>query len=274
MRDNQTPGLPPDFPTWPPDPDLAALLCLDFESNYRALERRHLCHRARIIKAKHSEHSRMLYQQLKPQKASTVTHLRSSRSCVLAVVHSEDTFELDLDVPYSSSDLWIISGTSVVVLPHERSGLFRVVGDLFPVLQVGLSVDIVSFHTSFERLEEALASLWNPIWQRHQGLLDSHWNRVVAFGRAFLPEGSPVDKPWTLTRFQRTLDTYKRKATRGPDSWDRLDLIALSDVRKSELADLFGLIQQGSSWPVQLVTGFVLPKCHILICPRISVLSF
>ena len=257
------PGSPVDFPLLPPALDVAALIVQDFEANFRSLERWHLCQRTKIIKAKHFERNRLLYQQMRPQKAASVTHLKQLQKAQLAVVHADNCFELDCDLDLSGFGSWSIDGLPVVVVPASQPGLLCALGDLLPVLQVGMAVERCSYVSSFEQMEGQLNDLWSPIWQRHSQVAISHWDRVIAFGRAFLPTAPVHVKPWTAPRVTEAVCTYKRKATRGPDSWDRRDLSALSPVRHQDLANLFGLLQDGHPWPTQLITGFVCPVAKV-----------
>eukprot|EP00435_Cladocopium_sp_Y103_P062636 s587_g24.t1 len=129
--------------------------------------------------------------------------------------------------------------------------------------QPGSKSQATAFLTQFEDIEKALHGLWEPIWRRHAGLAVSHWDRIVAFGRAFLPSQASKPCSWTSDHMHWVVQSYKKHATRGPDAWDRLDLIHLSPVRLGDLASLFACIEAGASWPRQLVTGFVCPiaKC-------------
>ena len=261
-------GSPVDFPALPPGPGVAYKLFLDFEANYRSLERWHLAQRTKIIKAKYFHHNKLLYQQLRPLKASTVTHFEHSQSATVTAVTDGLSLTLDSPLVHSESSTWTLEGAPVCVATAVDSQVtLDATTDLIPV--PGQSVKCSSFKTAFDDLELDLHALWEPIWQRHLGLADSHWDRIVAFGKAYLPPGRPHSSTWTASRVEHAVKGYKRKVTRGPDSWDRLDLMALSSSRHSDLANLLSAIEHGAAWPRQLVTGFVCPiaKCDTPTLP-------
>lgn len=119
--------------------------------------------------------------------------------------------------------------------------------------------------SDFEDIEEELHKLWHPIWQKHEGLAAAHWDRIVGFGQAFLPVGFSSGPSLDSGTFRAVIKGYKKHTSRGPDSWDRSDLLVLSDTRLDDLCNLFSRIEAGDSWPSQLVTGFVcpVPKCDL-----------
>ena len=129
-----------------------------------------------------------------------------------------DCFELDVPLDLKTGDTWLLDGVEVELAPCNESSTFRVVGDCFPVLSVGMTVEL-SF---IEDLERDLFQLWDPIRNRHAGLAEAHWDRVLAFGKAFLPSQSSIVTPWILEHVQHAIHSYERKATRGADFWDRM----------------------------------------------------
>ena len=106
---------------WPflcslPSLDVARALFMDFESNYRALDRWHLRQRTKIIQAKHFHHNKLLFKQLKSQKAGTVTHLKLVTE---AKVVDVDGPLLDLDAPMDLEPgaTWTLDGHRVSLEP-------------------------------------------------------------------------------------------------------------------------------------------------------------
>ena len=263
-RDIRFCGLPDAFPMLPPSRELATALFQDFEANYRAFERWHIRQRTKVIKAKHFQHNRLLYQQLRPQKAAVVSHLQKTHSATVAVLHA-DHVQLDRDLPPLPDATWTLQGVDLQVTRLSADDCVRLhLTEDCPLLQVGQTLTATIFQTAFPDLEQQFHDLWQPIWQRHAGLAESHWDRIIAFGKAFLPVTPGPKKQWTSDRLSHSLHAYKRKATRGPDAWSRDDLIGLSSVRQDDLARMFTLLETGTDWPRQLVTGFVCPiaKCE------------
>ena len=258
QREIQHHGVSTWFPVLPPPYDVALALFHDMEANYRHLERWHVQQRHAIIQAKHADHNKLLFHQLKDTGTATLTHFRHTLDFVVAVLHPGTWVELDLPVPDLSGHItWTLEGSPVKVTCSVGSCMVSVDSDLLPV--VGHRLRVTTFVTDFQQLEADLHTLWDPIWNRHAGLAESHWDRVVSFGLAHLPSRDcpPVD--WTSDTVATACANYKRKVTRGPDAWHRQDLLALSDLRLGDLAGLFQAIETGAPWPRQLVTGFVCP---------------
>eukprot|EP00438_Fugacium_kawagutii_P006440 Skav208839 [mRNA] locus=scaffold1193:177041:181282:+ [translate_table: standard] len=254
-------GSPEQFPRYPPTAAVSKQLFMDFEANFRALERWHLAQRTKVLHAKHQHHNQILYKQLRAQKAGSVSHLRKSMDFTIAIVHSADQVELDRPVPSLPACQWTLNGSTVDVKISEDPSVVAVDSD--QLLLVGQVLHASCTLTDFEDLESELHALWNPLWMRHAGVANSHWDRIIAFGRAYLTPGACAGPVWTAGHFRQVIRSYKRRATRGPDAWDRLDLLALSDVRLADLCNLFVQVESNVQWPVQLTTGFVCPvaKC-------------
>lgn len=170
---------------------------------------------------------------------------------------SIDTVELDLPLPTAPRATWTLNGVPAVVAPLPDPCHAQVCSDL--LLAVGQTLKLVTYLTDFEEVELELHKLWDPIWNRHRDVAFSHWDRIIDFGIHFLPEGVCDGPVWTAGTFKQVLCGYKRKVTRGPDSWDREDLLALSEVRCDDIARLYDCVESGSRWPTQVVTGFVCP---------------
>ena len=257
-REIQLHGSPAQFPRWPPSLELAKILLTDMDANYRAFEAWNLRQRLGVIRAKHAEHNKILYAQLRGSSAASLACLRRSHVALVSDVTSVDVVELESSLPSwaDSSCQWTLQGLPADVAPLSESQV-RVSCDL--LLAVGQTLKVQKFLTQFQDLELELHGLWDPIWNRHAGVAQSQWDRALAFGRAHLPAGSCSSPPWSATQFRQVIKTYKRKTTRGPDAWDRNDLLALSDDRLTDLCHLFQHLESGHPWPTQLTTGFVCP---------------
>ena len=257
-RHIQLHGSPAHFPRWPPSLAVAQLLLADMDANFRAFESWNLRQRFKLIKAKHAEHNRLLYAQMRATNADSLACLRKAHTFLVSDVLSVDRVELDQHLPAWVDDKahWTLQGVPASV-ESLGDAVVQVSCDL--VLAVGQSLSVHKFLTQFQDVELELHQLWDPIWNRHAGVALSQWDRVIAFGRAHLPAGHSDSPSWSASQFRTVVQTYKRKATRGPDSWARADLLALSNSRLDDLCRLFRCLEDGADWPIQLVTGFVCP---------------
>ena len=111
-------GSPEEFPVFPPGPDMARQLFLDFEANFRAFERWNLRQRTKVIRARYFHHNKLLYQQLRPCKASAVTHFVHTTSADVVSVHGLDLRLRDA-MPAVSSSSWTLEGIPVQVASSD-----------------------------------------------------------------------------------------------------------------------------------------------------------
>lgn len=226
-------GAPDELPLLPPSATLAEALFLDFEANYRSFEQWHVRQRTKVIKAKHHDHNKLLFHQMRPCKAGSVSHLKVRHSRLVCALHEGNLVELDSPLPVLASATWTLDDTPVTVSPSATPGLYTLDGVDFDPSLVGATLTATTFQTDFECIESQLHELWEPIWQRHADVAIHRWDRVIAFGEAFLPSLVGPQMTWTPTTLRTVISQYKKKVTRGPDAWGRLDLLGLSDLRRS-----------------------------------------
>eukprot|EP00438_Fugacium_kawagutii_P029499 Skav222725 [mRNA] locus=scaffold2390:142978:151550:+ [translate_table: standard] len=166
-------------------------------ANYRSFEQWHLRRRTQVIQAKHHDHNRILFKQLKGASLGSLTHLRSTLSFSVAVVHSTERVELDRPVPsLSGSATWTLEGFEAEVEVTSDRSVVCISSDL--LLAVGQALDLTLIISDFQSVDAELRSLWELIWNRHAGLAESHWDRVLAFGMRFLPPRHALPLEWTV----------------------------------------------------------------------------
>eukprot|EP00438_Fugacium_kawagutii_P009705 Skav211708 [mRNA] locus=scaffold2852:32753:42021:+ [translate_table: standard] len=223
VRPIKLPGAPEVLPCYPPSAALATAIFMDFEANFRSLEQWHVRQRTKIIKARHHDHNRLLFQQMKSQKAGSVSHFRHGHKRMVSFISPDAIVELDSPLPVLDSATWTLDGTPVKVTPLPTPDCCVIEGVDLDFLEVGQTLTATVYVTDFQALESDLASLWNPIWQRHGEVAIAHWDRIVNFGRVYLPSVPGPAPSWSSQKLRDVLSKYKKKATRGPDSWGRFD---------------------------------------------------
>eukprot|EP00438_Fugacium_kawagutii_P001818 Skav203521 [mRNA] locus=scaffold687:165732:169360:+ [translate_table: standard] len=258
------------FPRLPPPPDVAQRIFMDFEANYRALERWHLTQRTKVIQAKHQHHNRLLYQQLRSQKAGSVSHLKHVVDFQVALVLDYEHVELDTPVLPLPSPMWTLQGPLAHVEVTDTPQVVKIESDL--LLAVGQKLTAACYLTDFEDLERELHSLWHPIWQKHAGLAAQHWDRIIAFGRAFLPPGDCSGPIWTSGHFRSVKRRLREDRTLG------IGWISLPCRRASDMWGLLQLSLEVARLSDQPMTGFCadLVKCFNLLAraPLFDLLGF
>ena len=249
-------GSPDFLPVLPPRHDLAKIIFYDFRANYKTYERWQLIRKTKIVAEKAFDHNRLLYKQLRQHDPSPPEQFAIHYDSQIALVSGLHEVELVDDFNIPSNATWTLQGEPVTL---TFAGPSRANIDTDLILAVGQTLHGVHYVTTFEKMEQALAALWTPIWQRHQDLHPQQWDRAIAFARAHLPRLTMPELHWSGPKILRMTESYKKKAATGPDGWSRLDVASLPESSHDELALMFQELQTGVPWPVQLVTGMVCP---------------
>ena len=122
----------------------------------------------------------------------------------------------------------------------------------------GMTVHQESYIGELTQMFQAFADEWQTRWDRHRDVHPNHWDPIMQFFRAAVPEGEPM--PYTLItpeRWYKTLARKKKKAAIGPDGWARQDLLQLPEDLTRDLIHLIHRIEAGLPWPTSVVTGIV-----------------
>ena len=260
QRPVQLQGSPSQLPQGVPSASVASSIFTDFRENYRKFECWHLKQRCKVIKAKLSESQNQLYRSLRQPAPSQVDTLIIHRS--YAILASEpNTRQLHLDAPVDTrgASSWSVDGQPVQVQSVEDD--VCVVEDSFPFSD---AVELEQHQTlsSVGHIQDEFVSLWRPRWQQHTGLPPEHWDRLIAFARAYLPRLHFSFPDISISQWRQAIRRYKPRAARGPDGWSKDDLENMPDAWAQSLLDLLHGIEQGRyEWPEQLLQGFV---CSLL----------
>ena len=108
-RERRLHGSPVTVPCLPPTLEIARAIFLDFEAQFRALEKWHLRQRTKIVQAKHFHHNKVLFKQLRPQKAGSVSHLKVTREANVTEVNG-NVLGLDLPLDLALNADWTLDG--------------------------------------------------------------------------------------------------------------------------------------------------------------------
>ena len=255
-RPIQLHGSPYAIPWYPPGPDLAHRIFCDFRANYRRYEQWQLRRRSSILKAKAHDHNKMLYRQLRNRDLSPPDHFTLSDQYCIALVLGDNLVELDSKPTIPMQATWMLQGQLVQVELIDDAQV-RIHTDL--ILAAGQTLSGKIIISDFTKMEQAMAAMWKPIWQRHANVAPDRWQRAIAFARHYLPEAPSTTVQWTPDIIHKVAAKYKKYTATGPDGWSRLDVASLDTSALSYITDMFSHIQNGGAWPQQLVTGFVCP---------------
>ena len=151
-------------------------------------------------------------------------------------------------------DRLTLDGEEVVAISDE-SEWNQVTGDV--LLRPGARLQGTDVIWQEPQIADELVEEWQPWWDRHLGIQDDRWHRVVQFAEAFFPKKCFELQPLTVSRWIHAVKTYKKSTARGPDGWSREDLFHMSPSFVAELLQLLNQIEQGSFWPKQTMQAIV-----------------
>ena len=255
-RPHQLSGSPGCLPEYPPSAAMSWAIFVDFRANFRHYEQWELRRRHQVLQAKAFDHNKMLYRQLRDVDMSPPDHFTINFHTLIATVEQEDEAELTDEITLPEHSKWFLN-EELVKLQVLSSTRVKIDSDLILVPGQRLRGQLVL--AQFQDMEQALASLWKPLWNRHMDLGQETWQRAISFAQVYMPRLPFGDYTWSASSVGIRAGKYKKKAATGPDGWSREDIQMLPESARADIASLLLTVQRTGAWPQQLVTGIVCP---------------
>ena len=240
-----------------PDSTVVNAIFLDFMENFRRLEAWSIRKRTQLLQSRMAESSKAIFQRLRKEAAPQVDSLVCKR--VYAVLDSEQASGhvfVDKPLDLRGHSMWHLDGQPVHVETIEDQ-----VCCVQGLEEVDVDAELVQTQTlsSVQDVQQEFTDLWAPRWQKHAGLDEGAWTRILQFALAFLPQLDLQLPPITPEMWFRQIRRLKPKAATGPDGWSRLDLLHMSRSRVVRLLDFLSNVEMGRcNWPRQMLAGFVI----------------
>ena len=243
-------------------PSLAILedIYQDYRVNYRAFESWNLRNRQAVLQVAIQENTRMAFQRVvgKPTVSMDfLTHRQTATIMSVAPGNFEVTTDSDVLVP---TDCICKLDDVPAVVTRTGSARYHIESDL--LLCPGQELCVIQHYTSTAEKLSAVMDFWQKRWQRHANVPPEQWARIVQFTAAHLTSLPFCLGPLTLSEWDRAVTRFAPRAARGPDSFDRLDLVRMPQPFRLALIDLLNRVEAGLPWPQQLCLGLghCLPK--------------
>ena len=232
----------------------------DFRVNYRAFEAWNLRNRREVLKVAVQESARLAFQRVVGKTQVSMDFLTHCQKATLTSV-AAGTFEVttDVDVQVSTDCVCKLDDVPAIV---RRVGAACYVIDSDLLLCPGQELSVFTHYTSTEEKLAAVLDFWTTRWQRHAAVPPEQWSRIMQFVSAHLTPLPFSLPPLSVSVWDRAVARFAPRAARGPDSYDRLDLIRMPSSFRHALVDLLTRIEAGTPWPQQLCLGrgHCLPK--------------
>ena len=259
-RQVQLQGSPAVLPAGVPTLDIAERLFADFNCNFRRYESWQLRRQQEISRAQLAAHKAKVFQRVRLHQKDYLDSLATTEETTIMAV-SPDGSELHLEKAIGTgvhdSQIWLVDGMAEIQLERKEDDVFRVV-DADCLLQPDQSIECQSFCTQVDTIQKVLLEFWSARWRKHATTQEADWQRILSFGKAFLPRRKLAYEAISLHAWQHVNARYNDRAARGPDGFHGRDLQHAPAGFQTALLDLLQAVElQQIQWPLQLLTGFV-----------------
>eukprot|EP00435_Cladocopium_sp_Y103_P056110 s2860_g18.t2 len=263
QRESPCDGAPADLPEHlPGDPDVVHAIYLDFLHHFRAFETWHLAQRQASLKIKYEGSLSSVYMDLRDDTKPSIDHVwKEEKYQILAIDSETNQVMLDRDVATVCDSIWFHDGCRIQV-SHVDGAVCRV----HSIAALETEDEIVQrlFVTDVNDVLSAFTAHWSNRWNLLSQLPEDEWHRIVQFTQAYMPT-APFELPQlTPSMWFKTVKTFKPRAARGPDGFDKADLMGMPEsFVLTFLAMLHSVESTVTPWPTQLLFGTVLglAKC-------------
>ena len=234
---------------------MALQLCECFQCEVRALERR--LHQAKLSSRRqaHLHNPNLIFKDTKRPPPEPVTSLLVQSSSVV-VEDDETDVAVVIEPPcqFDDSRPVVLDTVPVQVIHAADTKLYLTsVQDAM----VGTNVTQSSPVGALDAVFEAFHEQWKKRWCRHDEVPTSHWQTLVDFARATMPQWFMPPLEISPELLLAEVTHKKPTAATGMDGVSRRDLVAAGPNQLSSFCSLFARASRDGAWPLQIVTGKV-----------------
>lgn len=247
--------FPDGLPLLLPSTDQISQLFQDFQKHVNAFEKTLAKKKYHSAKDRRQNDLNYVFQDCKREAPEKVDTLIQSKSAIVEKLHPDD-----MAVSFSSTvgfdpNLPLVGEGQVyhIIESHQDQVWLADIEGLSPGSEVRQEVVECSDADILARFEQ----VWKPRWVNYQHVSLDQWNTIFAFAANKLPALSWDFPEWSIQYFQSSLSSKKARSATGPDGVSKQDLQSLGESGISAILSLYKAVENGSSWPPQVATGFV-----------------
>eukprot|EP00435_Cladocopium_sp_Y103_P012354 s2527_g3.t1 len=251
-------GVPQCLPHQVPSESTVAIAIYEsFHCHFRAFEAWHLNQRATSLKTKYVGNLEALFQDLRHDPKQPVETLwKDHHYTILAVDNDDHQLHLDAIVHPHADSVWMhhdhmtnITGSSADLCTVSGSADFSPGDELLQRCFVTDTNDVL----------HAFETHWRARWSALAEVPPEAWQRIQRFTAAYMPTHSFDWQPLEATLWLKATKKFKKRAARGPDGFDKLDLVNMPTSYVDSLLCMLTDIEVGTTqWPDQLRFGTVI----------------
>lgn len=248
------PGSPCTLPHAIPDVGVVSKVFATFEMEFRCFEKGLWNKRVENAKERRLQDPQKVFADVaKPKSLPVQTLVRNQISIVKSV--SEDGLSCVVEPSLSChSPLHGPNG----VLDTQVIDEDKVTFSAPPGLEQGDVISQKKFLGTKKEVFGEFEKLWQSFWGRHFDTPVDRWMPFIDFCREHCHSMTKMNcQPLTLQIWKRAVRQRKRRSATGPDGVSREDLVNMSDHESQSLVTLLNRIENGESWPPQLLVGLI-----------------
>ena len=262
-------GFPADFLTWvraqfpdipvnysPPAKEVSQKLVDEVEKYLRSVEKVLRSTRIATAKQRRKDDPNIIFSDLRDAPPQPLQALIDQQAARIVSINPADQ-SIVLTPPQDWQDQQPIFATKgilqTIMVTSDQIWLEDV-----SELSIGDRIQQEQVVGNITELFQRFGTEWKSRWDRHQGKPPDFWQPIVEFSKSVLPIPTPMEySPISIDQWHKELLRKKRSAAIGPDGFSKQDLVKLPNDLTRCLLRIFELVEQGSPWPSQLATGFV-----------------
>ena len=245
------------IPCQPPTLDKVEWIFTAFQIAFRRFEQWHLNQKSQLIQAKYDRSYKAVFQDLRDPKPDQIDLLWDVDDYVVLAIRPENRSALlNKALVLRPGGKWYCHGHQLSLEKHMDE---LVVFADWPDLQPGQHITC-EIHTQNDHdVHAELIQLWQPRWTQTNHVDDAILARASNFVQAFMPSVTLTLDDISPDEWYATVRRLRPSAARGPDGFARLDLLHMPlQFVQVLLAFLMDIEKGNTSWPQQLLEGFVL----------------
>ena len=267
----KSPGFPPNFPAWwnanhgskaaltQAMPPLKVLKIISQEVDHNLTQMEKLLNKTRVAHAKQrrQDDPNLIFKDIKkeaPKPCQTLLH-----SCRARVVDiDEEELALVVDPPQQwDPAVELLGGEGKMDIIHAEPDKIWV--DAIPPDIMGNPVHQDKYMGQLTDMFHEFGQEWSKRWDRHVDVDPQFWNPITDFVQLAFPPQTPMEcPPITYDIWMAALKRKSKRSAVGPDGISRQDLIRMPRTLTEQLLKIFAEVEQGSSWPSQMLQGFII----------------
>lgn len=248
-------GDPESVPLEPPGACCATAILSAMQLEVRNLETPLNRSRIRRVTKQRSSGLTHLYASVRRDAPVPVDVLVESRQSTVDVVdHADCALELRAPVAFVPDRPVVCNGRQLGIIVATEDKLYV---DSVHDCRPGDTVCQTVCTGNLDLVFQAFTEQWRSRWNKHSGLLHTHWDSLFAFAAAKLGHVQAEGPSFAPTVLRAVATSKKAKAAIGLDGVSRWDILNLVPSELQSLTNLFRRAHDTGDWPQQLLQGQV-----------------